>query len=97
MAKDILETKYDAGVLKGMRITVDALNNMIHNGELIIKHPFGPLDPEMVIDVDRLGVSGDYWKEANLEIFWKEGDEDGERENPEGDTTEETVGSSDQG
>lgn len=96
MAKDILETKYDEGVLQGMQITVDALNNMIHNGDLIIKHPFGPLDPEMIIDVDHLGVSGDHWKEASLEIFWKKGDEDGERENPEGSTVEETVGSSDQ-
>ena len=71
MTGDILETKYDEGVLKGMRITVDALNNMIHNGELIIKHPFGPLDPKMVIDVEMLGLKGDHWRDANLEIFWK--------------------------
>ena len=95
MARDILEKKYDEGVLKGMRLTVDAINNMLANGELIIKHPFGPLDPDMIIDVGRLHVGGDHWTEANLEIFWKKGDEDGERENPEGSTAEETVGSSD--
>ena len=97
MVRDILETKYDDGVLEGMHITVDAINNMIHNGELIVKHPFGPLDPEMVIDVSTLGVNGDHWRDASLEIFWKKGDEDGERENPEGSTTEEAMGSSNQG
>lgn len=89
MTRDILETKYDEGVLEGMRITVDALNNMIHNDELIVKHPFGPLDPDMVIDVETLVVNGDDWRDAKLEIFWKKAEEDGIRENPERSTTEE--------
>ena len=89
MTRDILETKHDEGVLEGMRITVDALNNMIHNGELIVKHPFGPLDPDMVIDVDTLVVNGDDWRDAKLEIFWKKSEEDDIHEKTERSTTEE--------
>lgn len=87
MTRDILETKYDEGVLEGMRIAVDALNNMIHNGELIVKHPFGPLDPEMMFDVGTLGVNGDDWRDASLEIFFKKVREDDTHEKTERSTT----------
>ena len=57
--KDILRSHYDKGVLFGYLEVCRKINDLIEQGALNVREPFGPLDPEMFLQVGMLSIVSD--------------------------------------